>query len=367
MIGLRREQRVPLELPIRIWGMDSNKKPFLQPAKTHDVTRNGARVGGLNTTVMMGEIIGIQHGEVKSRCKVCWIGESDTTRAGQIGIRTLEPEKYLWGVALTNLTNKPDVMPNAPMAGRRIYERLACGGKLEMRKDGANNPLYGTLSDISITGCYAETLDPFPKGSHCSLVISPDNADFGIHARGEVRAVHPMVGMGVVFTELSVEDRCRLQDYVDTLKGVKKPAPAPAPPSVDANAPGPERPAIAIALDAAATALRELESAVTQRPKELDIRVQAAVRQTVEHARHTLNTAQQCVDLASQKCDQYSVMGQISAERIRMAQRLCDELVNDLDANEISIDTEGLEQLFMRTGKLLKRLSVIFSAMSSQA
>src|SRR4051812_35114031 len=109
MTGLRREQRVPLELPVRIWGMDANKKPFLLNTQTNDITRLGARIGGIITTIEKGEIIGVQHGDVKARAKVCWSGEQGTPREGQIGIHSLEPEKYLWSVSVTEVKRQTGV------------------------------------------------------------------------------------------------------------------------------------------------------------------------------------------------------------------------------------------------------------------
>jgi hypothetical protein len=42
----------------------------------------------------------VQHGNSRSRFKVAWIGEPGSSRDTQIGIITVEPGKYIWGVAL---------------------------------------------------------------------------------------------------------------------------------------------------------------------------------------------------------------------------------------------------------------------------
>ena len=363
MTGLRREERIPVQLPVRVWGMDANKKPFIQTATTADVTRTGARITGLLAPTEQGEIIGIQHGEVKSRCKIAWSGTDGTPRAGQIGIRMLEMDKVLWADAMRaakeNLRKAPAQVITMPAAGRRLYERHSCNGKIELRKDGSSHPLWGVLNDISLTGCYVETIDPFPKGAHASMIISVLGRE--IHARGEVRVVHQMVGMGLAFSELTLTDRTRIQEVVDQLSG-KGAAQEEAPIEVviDANAPGPQRPAIAQVLDRVNDNLRRLEEQLSAPGKRLDARVDAALRESIHHLRISVNTAQQCIDLEQQGLDPFDTLNQISAERLRLISKLAADLVNDVDACEVTVDTDGLDKVYLDLVKLQNRLAIIF-------
>jgi hypothetical protein len=99
-VGARREQRVEMMLPVRLWGMDRHGKLFEQHATTLDITPVGACLTGVTCDLQVGCIIGVQHGNSKSRFKVAWIGEPGSARDTQIGIITVEPGKYIWGVAL---------------------------------------------------------------------------------------------------------------------------------------------------------------------------------------------------------------------------------------------------------------------------
>ena len=99
-MGARREQRVEMMLPVRLWGMDRHGKLFEQHATTLDITPVGACLTGVTCDLQVGCIIGVQHGNSKSRFKVAWIGEPGSARDTQIGIITVEPGKYIWGVAL---------------------------------------------------------------------------------------------------------------------------------------------------------------------------------------------------------------------------------------------------------------------------
>jgi CheY-like chemotaxis protein len=53
------------------------------------------------------------------------------------------------------------------------------------------------LSDLSLGGCYIETLAPFPKGTRIDLCLRV--GDFEIHLDGSIRVVYPGHGMGVQF------------------------------------------------------------------------------------------------------------------------------------------------------------------------
>jgi hypothetical protein len=50
----------------------------------------------------------------------------------------------------------------------------------------------------------------------------------------------------------------------------------------------------------------------------------------------------------------------LSAERIRRIGQLAGELSNDLDATEVTFETEGLEGLFQSVQGLFSRLSRLF-------
>ena len=57
------------------------------------------------------------------------------------------------------------------------------------------------LSDLSLGGCYVETLAPFPRNTRIDVGLRV--ADFEIHLDGHVRVVYPGHGMGVEFVPRS--------------------------------------------------------------------------------------------------------------------------------------------------------------------
>ncbi len=95
-----RELRIPMKLPVRIWGMDAEGKIFGVEAHTVDVTPVGACIDGPLDFLQRGAIIGIRCGRSHARFRVAWIGQPGTARQGRIGVRCVEPGKYIWGMAL---------------------------------------------------------------------------------------------------------------------------------------------------------------------------------------------------------------------------------------------------------------------------
>src|SRR3954451_14463342 len=121
----RREPRIRTKLAVRVWGVDMNGMPFMQTAHAVDVTRLGARLVDLFCLPEIGEIT-IQHGSQKAKYKIAWTGTMGGAEAGQVGLRLMEPEKNIWGKALTKAsvlqdreveTNVEELTARRPTAG----------------------------------------------------------------------------------------------------------------------------------------------------------------------------------------------------------------------------------------------------------
>ncbi len=90
----QREQRIPMRLAVRVWGMNSTGKLFSVDAVTIDVTAVSACIEGDLQFIERGAVVGIECGRSRSRFRVAW------SRNGRIGVHCVEPGKYIWGIAL---------------------------------------------------------------------------------------------------------------------------------------------------------------------------------------------------------------------------------------------------------------------------
>ena len=82
----------------------------------------------------------------------------------------------------------------------------------EFCKQGSNAPLRGFLSDISLTGCYMETITTEPVGTAVDVLFQASGTR--VRLPGVVRVVHPSMGMGIEFAQLSPEAAKALQTLV---------------------------------------------------------------------------------------------------------------------------------------------------------
>lgn len=99
---------------------------------------------------------------------------------------------------------------------RRKSSRHRFHCPVRIREHGLDAVLTAAVSDISLDGCYVETLQPFPMGARLELTMV--YAESEIRVRGNVCSVHARTGMGVSFTEIDEASRKRLEDVVTAQK-----------------------------------------------------------------------------------------------------------------------------------------------------
>ncbi|MGH9554706.1 MAG: PilZ domain-containing protein [Terriglobales bacterium] len=257
----RSEPRFPVMLPVRIWGVDTSGHAFSQPATTLVISLNGSRLDGVRVPLAAGDVVGVQYGQLKGRFLVIWVGAPGNVREGQVGVWCMEREKHLFGRQTSEIeelassqTEAARALPAADAAPehgverrqeerrreeRPIHPRHKCGGGVEIRKQGVDARVWGTLTDVSLGGCYVEIMTPFPSGTTVEVILAV--ADRRLRAGGVVRTCHAGCGMGVQFTEIGDEDRVHLQQIINSLaEGADKPA-APPPPAAKMEAVGGSR------------------------------------------------------------------------------------------------------------------------------
>jgi hypothetical protein len=111
-------------------------------------------------------------------------------------------------------------------------------------------------------------------------------------------------------------------------------------------------------LDAATHELQRLEELV--KTGELDQRVLSEFRNAVDHIRTTAWAVQKWIDLTEQSSgDPFSVLPVMSAERVRRATQISNDLCLDLQCADVGLDTKGIVDLYNAVGDLHHRLANI--------
>lgn len=367
----RREERIIISLPVRLWGMDINGKPFTQNASSVDITRMGARLQGVTCRIQHGDIIGIQHGNDKARFRVIWVARPGSRNEGQIGVHCVEVGKYIWGAvqpsnaadtydpneavfshvvssgaaAAAAAPEHRDVFANdATREGRRRMPRYACRGGGEVRQPGMKTAVWGSLTDISRTGCYLETLTTLPRNAKCELLLNVEGIEIKVGA--EVRVSHPSMGMGLQFIEVEPEDQQKLEDLLTKLAGGKASDTKVSPVSNE----------FATAIASMATELRDLETLVGSHDDHVDPRLLSEFRSAVDHARAATAAIEQWVDLQEQERDPFPVLAAIESSRMQMTAGFMRELVMDIDSSTLNLGSEGIKELYEAARQLHLRI-----------
>lgn len=94
----RRDSRVDTALPVRIWGVDTYCRPFMQVASVRNISSLGAVLQNVRAHLKPGEILDVQYEGVKAQFRVVWTGRPGTIEAGELGLERLPEEPYLWNV-----------------------------------------------------------------------------------------------------------------------------------------------------------------------------------------------------------------------------------------------------------------------------
>jgi hypothetical protein len=230
----RSEPRQSQEASVRIFGMDSQGHPIHLASTTIDISKSGARLKGIRCWDYPGEIIGVRHGMEKARFRIVWVGPPGTPMDGQIGLQCVESGRYIFGVMPPASDDRPEPLglPSAPRGfgsqlgmqsqpssypdRRRRDQRFTASGGVNVRESGTSVPQWTMLHDISAGGCYVETTSPLAPLSRVELTLQL--GDLRIECKGSVTVKHPLVGMGIKFTEMSPLNRDRLAHLIEKLE-----------------------------------------------------------------------------------------------------------------------------------------------------
>jgi len=92
----RRESRTIVDLPLIVWGVDTQGERFLQEARAHDVSLSGALLTGLDADVRSGDVVGVLYGKKKARFRVVWVRYDAGGDKMQMAVHRIEVDECPW-------------------------------------------------------------------------------------------------------------------------------------------------------------------------------------------------------------------------------------------------------------------------------
>jgi len=211
-MGTRRNPRIELKVPVRIFGTDAHGKIFSESVSTLDVSLDGAQLAGVQAELKIDEIVGLTYAQKKVHFRVKWIGKPGTPMANRIGLLNLTPEKPLWEVTLPKSAQDQYKWQSSD---RRKFPRIRVVLSVELQPEGGA-PIWANSADLSEGGCFVEMAIPLKKGQKSKVGLWIDGNKMWV--AGEVVSSTPGFGIGIKFLDLADDERSALRNFVQKNK-----------------------------------------------------------------------------------------------------------------------------------------------------
>jgi PilZ domain len=95
---------------------------------------------------------------------------------------------------------------------RRLTPRYSFAASAELHEEQSTTNLTARVSELSLQGCYLDMVNPSPVRTIVLIKISSAKESF--QAKGKVVYVHPGIGAGVIFVEVSPQSQAILQRWL---------------------------------------------------------------------------------------------------------------------------------------------------------
>lgn len=235
------EPRFNTNLTVSVAGRDGNGNRFRQTATVENISRHGGRLAEVRCLRGPGDIIQIEHRGRKALFRVIWID----VITGRVGVCCAE-DICIWKGRLPESASAAEVpAPGIPIQAwqtgaertrgdqgpsiseppsllrhgcvERRFPRYRCMGGVAANSRFPQNKVWGRLTVIGLGGCYIETMSPFRAGTRLEMLIGA----YGVELRlaGQVRYEHPLLGMGIMFTDLDNQQRSDLERVIAAASG----------------------------------------------------------------------------------------------------------------------------------------------------
>lgn len=213
----RKHRRAAIKLAVRVRGADVKDGDFDEVLETVNASR-----GGLYFTTTSGRFYpGMR---LRITCpynsRHDQIAVSESEESGEVRrIESMPGEKLAVAVQLGGATHRARVQAGEatrdsvrPGSERRLAERQPFSATATVIDPRSDTRLTTRCSDLSLTGCYADTLNPFPERTVVYVELRCAEGTFEASAR--VSVTHAGMGMGIVFTEVSPEQMAVLAGWL---------------------------------------------------------------------------------------------------------------------------------------------------------
>jgi PilZ domain-containing protein len=205
-----------MSLDVMIWGRDADGCAFYQGASVRDLSERGGLLVGLKQPLATGDVIGIQYQGTSAWARVAWTAQVATGREAQSGIHLLDPHRCPWSRVLQGCA--PQGIPVA--SERRRFPRHRVSLPIELREMDRRVHSMTHTGDVSVCGCYIESMMPSPVATKLTIQLWLDAEP--IQIAGIVRTSDPGVGMGIEFVQMHPCEQQKLRNFLASTEEAKE-------------------------------------------------------------------------------------------------------------------------------------------------
>lgn len=213
------EPRFNVDLSMRVFGMDSDGRPFSQMAHALNIGDQGAKLSGLEKRLTPGDTIGMQFGGKKTRCQVMSVVDTGQVQKIEVEVKLAQGQSCPWVQEVAIEKAKPAAPGPAAKPGsaeKRKFRRHRMPFPIEIQDEEAAGMRMSTnTADVCGNGCYVETRLPLPINRN--LIVAFWLNSKRVHTPAIVRTCDGGVGMGIEFTGLDEAAQIQLQEHIETM------------------------------------------------------------------------------------------------------------------------------------------------------
>jgi hypothetical protein len=213
----RRNPRARISLPIRVRSADFADDQVDEVRATINVSRGGLYFSSQRSSYHRGMKVlltipfrnFVADAGPEERGEVVRVDHFKDGRAG-VAVRLLKSteSKTVYKVH----PSRAEETKKSPITEHRSAARLPFLTEAEVMEPPAGTWLKTRLSDLSLSGCYVDTLHPLPVGARIRLRVVRNKII--LEALATVIYSQPRLGMGVSFTQLSPEQQSVLENWL---------------------------------------------------------------------------------------------------------------------------------------------------------
>jgi hypothetical protein len=96
MIDRRQEERVRIELKVKVSGVDARCEGFSEHAIATNISRSGALLSRITTDLRCGDLLVIEYGSRRAHYRIFWVLDSGTGVGSRVAVHRVGHRPCSW-------------------------------------------------------------------------------------------------------------------------------------------------------------------------------------------------------------------------------------------------------------------------------